>query len=291
MPTGPLGDVAAHDGPTVRDGLVPDEYKCFRVSQPIDGVLEIVLARPKMNAMSHEFVRELHQMCDVCQYPHEAVAPIRVVIMRGEGPAFCAGYDFKDKHLNRANQPFLQHAFSSVIRKLREIPQPIVCGVNGVAAGGGMSLALAADVRIGTKKAAFISSFVKLGLGGGELGTSYFLPRIVGRGRAASVLLTGGEIDAQKAQEWGLLTQTVSSDEDLAEACRQQAQELLTLSPKGLRLTKWLLNGSQEMPLATALEREDLAQSYMAADRESQMVGARHTTKFLPKPEKAPSKL
>lgn len=250
-------------------------------------MLELVLSRTKaMNAMSLDLIRELHQVCDVLQYPQSSSVPTRVLIIRGEGPAFCAGYDFKDERLGRADSPFLQNAFSSVMRKLRDIPQPIVCGVNGSAAGGGMSLALAADVRIGTPKCRFIASFVKLGLGGGELGTSYFLPRIVGRGRAASMLLTGGEIGAEKAESWGLVTELVRDEAELAEACRRQAAQLLELSPKGLRLTKWLLNSSQEMTLAMALEREDLAQSYMSADRESQEVGRKHVSKFKPKKSK-----
>lgn len=281
MPRGPLGDAALEFGPTVADGIQVDQYKAFQVSWPGDGVLELVLHRPKaMNAMSLDLIRELHQVCDVLQYPQSDAIPIRVLIIRGEGAGFCAGFDFKDQRLRNADQPFLQNAFSAVIRKLREIPQPIVCGINGVAAGGGMSLALASDVRIGTVSCRFISSFVKLGLGGGELGTSYFLPRIVGRGRAASVLLTGAEIDAVKAEQWGLITQLVEKEADLAAACRSQAEELLSLSPKALRLTKWLLNSSQEMPLAAALEREDLAQTYMSADEESKAVGSKHVRKF-----------
>eukprot|EP00930_Biecheleria_cincta_P032095 TRINITY_DN22261_c0_g1_i1.p1 TRINITY_DN22261_c0_g1~~TRINITY_DN22261_c0_g1_i1.p1 ORF type:complete len:307 (-),score=52.11 TRINITY_DN22261_c0_g1_i1:188-1054(-) len=287
MPTGPLGDAATEQGLTVADGIRADAYKCLRVSWPLEGVLELVLGRVKeMNAMSLDLIRELHQICDVLQYPQNEPCQVRVVILRGEGPGFCAGFDFKDQRLARADQPFLQHAFSSVIRKLREIPQPVVCGINGVAAGGGLSLALASDVRICVARSRFVPSFVKLGLGGGELGTSYFLPRIVGRGRAASLLLTGKEINATEAERWGLVTEVVPDDAELIAACRRQAEMLLSLSPKGLRLTKWLLNGSQEMSLATALEREDLAQSYMSADKESVEVGWKHVSKFVPKGSK-----
>lgn len=292
MPTGPLGDAASEFGPCVEDGIKVDQYKAFSVSWPRSGVLEIILNRSKaMNAMSLDLIRELHQVCDVLQYPQSQAVPTRVVIIRGEGPSFCAGFDFKDKRLTKADQPFLQNAFSSLMRKLREIPQPIVCGVNGSAAGGGMSLALAADVRIGVPQCRFIASFVKLGLGGGELGTSYFLPRIIGRGRAASILLTGGEICAQKAEQWGLITQLVSREDELAAACQKQAEELLLLSPKGLRLTKWLLNSSEEMSLTAALEREDLAQSYMCADEECQRAGLAHMSKFMQEPGKLLSKL
>eukprot|EP00435_Cladocopium_sp_Y103_P012393 s1601_g3.t1 len=122
-----------------------------------------------------------------------------------------------------------------------------------------MSLALAGDLRVGCReKARFMPTFVKLGLGGAgdsagylpakvvcELGTSYFLPRLVGRGRAAAHLLTGKEISTEQAEQWGLLNEVVEEAE-LAACCRKHAKELLGLSPKGLRLTKWLLNHSQE---------------------------------------------
>eukprot|EP00438_Fugacium_kawagutii_P013997 Skav200410 [mRNA] locus=scaffold236:283763:288433:- [translate_table: standard] len=267
-----------------------------------------------MNAMSARFVRELHQILDVLQYPmaaaNEQMTLIRVLILRGEGPSFCAGYDFKDASNNRANQPFLQHALSGVIKKLREtlgselsgpsfcrtvtvymigftkvmIPQPVVCGVNGPAVGGGMSLALAGDLRVGSKqKARFLPTFVKLGLGGhqgphsrpmggeaygrhkrGELGTSYFLPRLVGRGRAAAALLTGKEISTEQAEQWGLLNEVVEESE-LAACCRKHAKERVL---------------GQELSLSAALDREDLAQSYMVADAESQEVGRAHIQRF-----------
>jgi len=284
MPFGPLGDVAETAGPTTAEGIKSGQYTCFEVCQPEDGILEVVLNRPKaMNAMSARFVRELHQILDVLQYPvtrTEQIKDVRVLILRGEGAAFCAGYDLKDSTMSKANTPFLQNAFSGLIKKLREIPQPVVCGVNGAAVGAGMSLALAADLRIGcTKKSRFLASFVKLGLGGGELGTSYFLPRIVGRGRAAQALLTGKEISTDQAEQWGLLNEVVDESE-LAACCRKHAKDLLQLSPKGLRLTKWLLNNSQELSLSAAVEREDLAQSYMVADKESQEVGKAHIQRF-----------
>lgn len=286
MPTfGPLGDGtdAEKAGPTMADGIKPGQYTCFEVCQPESGILEVVMNKG-MNAMSARFVRELHQILDVLQYPVTAPAEqmtvVRVLILRGEGAAFCAGYDFKDPSNNKANQPFLQHALSGVIKKLREIPQPVVCGVNGAAVGGGMSLALAGDLRVGCReKARFMPTFVKLGLGGGELGTSYFLPRIVGRGRAAAHLLTGKEISTEQAEQWGLLNEVVEEAE-LAACCRKHAKELLGLSPKGLRLTKWLLNHSQELSLSAALDREDLAQSYMVADKESRQVGKAHIERF-----------
>ena len=94
------------------------------VCQPEDGILEVVLNRPKaMNAMSARFVRELHQILDVLQYPvtrTEQIKDVRVLILRGEGAAFCAGYDLKDSTMSKANTPFLQNAFSGLIKKLRE---------------------------------------------------------------------------------------------------------------------------------------------------------------------------
>lgn len=284
MVRGPLGEVVSEAGPSVQDGIAAPSYKCFRVASPEAGVCEIVLSRPQaMNTMSIDFIRELHQILDVLQYPLAIPAeevPCRVLILRGEGRAFCAGLDLKDTRFGKVDQPYQQHAFSSVIKKFREIPQAVVCGINGIAAGGGMSLALVGDVCLGVPGTRYLPSYVKLGLGGGELGTSYFLPRIVGRQRAASILLTGREIDAETALSWGLLAKLVSSEADLALECRKVASDMLSLSPKGLRYTKWLLNNSQEMSMAQALDREDLAQNFMVADPESQAFGRKHTSKF-----------
>merc|ERR1711972_880244 len=99
-------------------------------------------------------------------------------------------------------------------------------GINGVAAGGGMSLALAGDVCVGLRSCRYIPSYVRLGLGGGELGTSFFLPRIVGRQRAASILLTGKEINAEQAEQWGLLSMVVDTEEQLTAECRRLAEEM-----------------------------------------------------------------
>ena len=100
------------------------------VCQPEDGILEVVLNRPKaMNAMSARFVRELHQILDVLQYPvtrTEQIKDVRVLILRGEGTAFCAGYDLKDSTMSKANTPFLQNAFSGLIKKLRETLREIL---------------------------------------------------------------------------------------------------------------------------------------------------------------------
>merc|ERR1719473_1201464 len=132
--------------------------------------------------MSADLVRELHAVLDQLMYEHSA----RVVILRGEvaespkgNGGFCAGFDFKDTRLYGANMPAMQSAMSGLVKKLRELPQPVVCGVHGSAAGGGYALALAADVRVAGRSARFVPSFVHLGLGGAEMGTSYFLPRII----------------------------------------------------------------------------------------------------------------
>merc|ERR1719221_207427 len=179
MPKGPLGEAATEPGPGVEDGITTHSYKCVQVSFPLEGVCEVLFTRPEaMNAMSIDFIRDMHQICDVLQYPmasRSQEAACRVLILRGTGRAFCAGIDLKDKRVGAADGPFLQHAYSALIKKLRDLPQAIVCGVNGIAAGGGMSLALSGDVCIGTAGCRYLPSYVRLGLGGGELGTSYFL--------------------------------------------------------------------------------------------------------------------
>ena len=117
---------------------------------------------------------------------------------------------------------------------------------------------------VGLKSCRFIPSYVRLGLGGGELGSSFLLPRIVGRQRAASILLTGRDIDSTMAEQWGILSKVVSSDEELAAECINVAADMVSLSPKGLRFTKWLLNESHDMTLDQCLGREDLNQIFMS---------------------------
>ena len=142
-------------------------------------------------------------------------------------------------------------------------PQPIIAVVNGAAAGGGMCLALASDMIIAGPKAKFIPSFINIGLSGGELGTTYFLPKAVGRAKAAEILMTGRAVEAEEADRIGLVSRLVDEDA-LMDTAMQTARTMLGKSPLGLRLTKETLRQNQNAPtLESAIELENRNQSIL----------------------------
>ena len=144
---------------------------------------------------------------------------------------------------------------------MRRIPQPIIAAVNGHAAGGGMCIALASDVIIAGPGATFTPSFINIGLSGGELGTSYFLPRAVGIYRAAEILFTGRTVDAAEAEKIGLISRLVDEDE-LMKTAMETARLMLGKSTFGLRFTKEVLYQNLDAPsLEAAIELENRNQS------------------------------
>jgi enoyl-CoA hydratase len=232
------------------------------------GIGLIILNRPdRLNALSLNLLDDLHRLYD---YLEDSPA-IRVVILTGAGRGFCAGADLKDErskaeaeqhHRNPATQLFkVQKKFSSIITRLRAIPQPVISAVNGPAAGGGMCLALASDVVFATSKAAFTPSFINIGLSGGELGSTFFLQKIVGSIRAAEILLTGRTVDAYEAQQIGMVIRVVEEDK-LLETALAEARLMTEKSPIALRLTKEALNQNLTAPsLEAAINLEDRNQS------------------------------
>ena len=163
------------------------------VVQKHNNVDVLSLNRPnKLNALNATMVEELNHYFDRVT----ADSSCRVIIIKGEGRSFCAGADLTDAGETVSVKALLkiQQSFSNIILKMRKVPQPIIVLLHGACAGGGMAMALAADIRLCTANTRFIPSFVKIGLSGGEIGTSYFLPRLIGRSLACEILLTGREI-------------------------------------------------------------------------------------------------
>ncbi len=160
----------------------------------------------------------------------------RVVLLRGAGRSFCSGLDLKDFDPH-ASAPRVEASLPTVIRRMRACPQPIIALLRGAATGGGLSLALASDVRIAAPSARMNVAYVKLGVSGCELGTSWFLPRTVGPSVAAELMMTGRFLDANRALATGLVSEVVAEDA-LDDAGRQMADEMLKASRVGLRLTK-----------------------------------------------------
>jgi len=227
------------------------------------GPIEIVsLNRPAaLNALSAGLVTEL------CAYVEalEQRPSVRVVILRGEGRAFCAGLDIKDIREGSEETHFqrtwrTQTKIAGLMKAMRAAPQPFIALAQGAACGGGLSLLLASDVRIGAPSLKMNAAYIKIGLGGADIGSSYFLPRLVGASVAAELLLTGRFIDADRALRVGLLSSVVDEDK-LLDAGLEMAGEMVANAPYGLALTKQVLNLNIDAPsLDAAVALEDRQQ-------------------------------
>jgi enoyl-CoA hydratase/carnithine racemase len=214
-----------------------------------DGVDRVTLNRPdSLNALSPDMIDALNGYFESLQRNRTT----RVVVVKGAGASFCAGLDLKHAMARRAGQqepPGVtesldsQRRIADIVMLMRRCPQPIVALVQGAAAGGGFALALAADIRIATRSARMNCAFIKLGLGGCDIGTSYFLPRLVGVSVASELILTGRFIHAERALAVGLVSEVVEED-GLEAAAAPYIEAMITASPVGLRLSKECLNMS-----------------------------------------------
>lgn len=195
------------------------------------------LNRPdRMNAINPKMCDELQDYFGSLQFDHS----VRVVILRGAGRAFCAGYDIKDADGVSAGPVSgmrFQRQVSEVYMRMQRAPQPIICLAHGATTGGGLAFVLASDVRIVSKDVKMNVAMVKIGLTGCDVGISYFLPRAVGQSVAAELMMTGRFIDAERAQQLGLVSEVVEPDALEAHG-RSMAQDMLKTSPLGLRFTK-----------------------------------------------------
>ena len=191
-----------------------------------DGVDRVTLNRPEsLNALDPDMIDALNGYFEGLQRNRTT----RVVVLKGAGASFCAGLDLKHAMARRAGQqepPGVtesldsQRRIADIVMLMRRCPQPIIALVQGAAAGGGFALALAADIRIATRSARMNCAFIKLGLGGCDIGTSYFLPRLVGVSVASELILTGRFIHAERALAVGLVSEVV---EERRARCRRGA--------------------------------------------------------------------
>jgi enoyl-CoA hydratase/carnithine racemase len=233
----------------------------FQQRGPI-GVL--TLNRPeRLNAIDHDMLRALRSFFDARHRDYET----RVIVITGAGRGFCAGLDLKAGSEQGQWQPGVgavqdsmtfQEDIADLMVKMRSCPQPLIAAVNGAATGGGLSIAIACDMRIGTEHARFACSYLNLGLGGADVGSSYFLPKIVGPAYAADMLYSGRIVDAEEAREMRLITKVVSQEELVPAAVAVAQGMVRKASPMGLRLTKQVLNETVNgIPLETALKLEN----------------------------------
>jgi enoyl-CoA hydratase/carnithine racemase len=229
-----------------------------------DGVATVTLDRPdKLNALTFEAYADLRDL--LAQLPQRG--DVRALVLRGAGRAFCSGGDVNEiigATLRMGQDQLL--AFTrmtgEVIRGMRECPVPIIAALQGMAAGAGAVIALAADFRVATPAARFAFLFTKVGLSGGDMGAAYLLPRLVGLGRATQLLMLGDTIDAEHAERIGLISELVGADE-LEAAVARLARRLAGGPAQAYAQTKALLTKEQDMSLSAALELEAVTQALL----------------------------
>ena len=224
-----------------------------------DGVLTITLNRPDvLNSFTLAMAKELqHVLAEAA-----TDSTVRAVLLTGAGRGFCAGQDLAEA-LPKGDEPMpdigeiVRESYNPIIRAIRHLEKPVICAVNGVAAGAGANLAFACDITIAAEEASFVESFAKLGLIPDTSGT-FFVPRLVGTQRATAMFFLAEKITATKAKEWGLIWDVVPAAE-LLDVARRLASTLATQATRGFGLTKRAINASLGNSLDAQLEVEALA--------------------------------
>ncbi len=228
----------------------------FILAGVANGVLSITLNRPDvLNSFTRAMAREVQ---DALQ---QAVtdSSVRAVLLTGAGRGFCAGQDLSEVLPHDAGpmpdiSEIVRDSYNPIILAIRTLEKPVICAVNGVAAGAGANLAFACDLTIAAEEAVFVESFAKLGLIPDTSGT-FFVPRLVGMQRATGMFFLGEKMTAAKARDWGLIWDVVPLAE-LHESARALAASLATQATRGFGLTKRALNASFSNTLDAQLEVE-----------------------------------
>ncbi|MGH2357830.1 MAG: enoyl-CoA hydratase-related protein [Candidatus Limnocylindria bacterium] len=225
-------------------------YETIRY-QLADGVATITLNRPdSLNALNATMRRELVAAIKAAGKDDA----VRVVVLTGEGRGFCSGADLRGGDEERQFRRVLTEQYNPLIAAIRDLPKPIVAAVNGVAAGAGVSLALACDLVYAADDAHFIQAFVRIGLVP-DSGSTRALVRALGRHRAAQLIFTGDALSAAEAQAVGLINGVVPAA-DLASAVAEVAARLSAAPTRAIGYAKRLINAAEEATLADALAEE-----------------------------------
>ncbi len=217
----------------------------LELTHPRPEIAVITLNRPeKLNALSSTLVEELHSTLDAIKADNDC----RVVVLTGAGRGFCAGLDLTDPNppavsagleAPRAGMRW-QERIAELTVKLHRLRQPVIAAVNGPAYGGGFALAMAADIRIAARSARLCTQFIKLGIGGCDIGVSYTLPRIIGAGAAFDLILTARTVEADEALRLGLVSR-ISPDDAVLPDALEIAATLCGYGKFGLESTKQVL--------------------------------------------------
>jgi enoyl-CoA hydratase len=238
------------------------------VEHPRPQVALITLNRPeRMNSMAFDVMVPLKAALEEVTYDNS----VRVVVLTGAGRGFSSGADHKSAgevpHVESLTRPTYalrsMQILDDVILALRRLHQPVIAAVNGAAIGGGLCLALAADIRVASSGAYFRAAGINNGLTASELGLSYLLPRAIGSSRAFELMLTGRDIDADEAERIGLVSRQVPDDQ-LLETCYAMAERIAAFSRPGLELTKRTLwSGLDAASLEGHMQAEGLGQLFV----------------------------
>ena len=223
-----------------------------------NGIATLTLNRPEVfNSFNREMALQLQEQLDKAATDPE----VRAIVITGSGKAFCAGQDLKEvttPELNPGFKKILEEHYNPIITKIRAIEKPIIAAVNGVAAGAGANIALACDIVIAHEKVSFIQAFSKIGLIPDSGGT-FFLPRLIGFGKATALMLLGDKINATDAEKMGMIYK-VTPLEEFEETVSNMAHTLAQMPTKALGMTKRLLNESMTNTLEQQLELESKLQ-------------------------------
>ena len=227
-----------------------------------NGIAVLTLNRPdRLNSFTQAMHREVRDALDTLQ----ADKSVRVLVLTGAGRGFCAGQDLNDRAVEPGGPGVdlgesVEKFYAPLVMTLRTLPMPVICAVNGVAAGAGANLALACDIVLAAKSASFIEAFCKLGLIP-DTGGTWVLPRLIGPARAMGLALLGDKLPAEKAEQWGLIWRCVP-DEALMDEAMAMAEHFAAAPTKGLAFTKkamlasWTNTLDEQLKLEAQMMRE-----------------------------------
>lgn len=267
----------------------------FRASVPItedwqhfdfsvaERVATVTLNRPdKLNPLTFESYADLRDLLH--ELPHRG--DTEVLVIRGQGKAFCAGGDVQEIigeliAMEPRDLVRFTRMTGDVIQAMRECPIPIIAGIQGIAAGAGSVIALASDFRVVAASGRFAFLFTRVGLSGGDMGAAWLLPRVVGLGRATSLLMLGDTIDAATADRYGLVSELVA-DDDLDDAVHRLAGRLADGPTLAFSHTKSLLTRELDMSLPAALELDAMTQALLMTTADHKEFHAAFTAKRPP---------
>lgn len=237
------------------------EHFGFEISE---GVATVTFVRPdKLNALTFEVYADLRDLLAELEHRDD----VSVLVITGEGKGFCSGGDVNEiigELVDMDTRGLLEFTrmTGAVVERMRRLPMPVVAGVNGVAAGAGSVIALAADLRLLAESASFHFLFTRVGLAGADMGSAYLLPRVIGLGRATELLLLGDRVSAAEALSIGLATRVISDDR-LGEETMALARRLATGPAMAYGATKILLSRELDMDLGSSIELEAFTQALL----------------------------